>query len=113
MKLAINVTPELRFRIAYAKTIEIELPEVTELQQRHDELLAVMSAIVAEVPRRSHHAFNGNAPGHAHRVPGIWDSDNGELSGKECGWCKAWHAAVKLASREGACNIANRSSSKA
>lgn len=27
---------------------------------------------------------------HAHQRPGIWDSDNGERSGTECGQCAAW-----------------------
>lgn len=29
-------------------------------------------------------------PGHSHDVPGIWDADNGELSGKPCEWCATW-----------------------
>ena len=35
-------------------------------------------------------AGTGNAPGHAHEVPGVWDSDNGELAGKPCAWCAMW-----------------------
>jgi hypothetical protein len=26
-------------------------------------------------------------------MSGIWDSDNGPLSGTECAWCKAWNTA--------------------
>ena len=61
-----------------------------------EDLRAVISAIVDEVPHRSRLAFNGNAPGHAHQIPGVWDSDNGPLAGKECGWCKAWAKAVEI-----------------
>lgn len=32
----------------------------------------------------------GNAPGHAHKLPGIWDDDNGAKSGKPCAWCLTW-----------------------
>lgn len=32
----------------------------------------------------------GNAPGHSHAIPGIWDSDNGGLAGKPCDWCLTW-----------------------
>jgi hypothetical protein len=37
---------------------------------------------------------DGNAPGHGHSAPGIWDGDNGVLAGKECTWCKVWNTAV-------------------
>lgn len=35
-----------------------------------------------------------SAPGHAHDVAGIWDSDNHvSIAGKPCSWCLAWNAA--------------------
>jgi hypothetical protein len=36
----------------------------------------------------------GNAPGHGHTVPGVWDIDrsNGEKGGKPCEWCAEWSA---------------------
>lgn len=34
-----------------------------------------------------------DAPGHCHEVPGVWDSDNGELAGKPCAWCALWNHA--------------------
>ncbi len=37
---------------------------------------------------------DGNAPGHSHEVPGVWDSDNGDLAGKPCAWCAVWARAV-------------------
>lgn len=77
-----------------AKSFEAHIAALVAAQC--GEMQAVISAIVAEIPHRSRHAINGNAPGHAHRDPGIWDSDNGPLAGKECGWCKAWAAAVAL-----------------
>lgn len=52
----------------------------------------LLLAIVTERPKRcrNHH---GDAPGHSHSIPGVWDSDNGILAGKECAWCKAWREA--------------------
>jgi hypothetical protein len=38
-------------------------------------------------------ADNGDAPGHHHERPGIWNDDNGELSGKPCAWCALWRTA--------------------
>lgn len=60
----------------------------------------IVQSVVDEIPHRS--AVRGNAPGHGHDVPGIWDSDNGPLAGKECAWCKTWHSALGAAR-----NIAN------
>lgn len=39
----------------------------------------------------------GNAPGHCHAVPGVWDRGNGERSGTACGWCRIWNAAQAMA----------------
>lgn len=52
----------------------------------------ILAAIVREMPRQRS-PYNGNAPGHAHERPGIWDGDNGELSGQPCAWCKTWKLA--------------------
>jgi hypothetical protein len=52
----------------------------------------LLACVMAEMPRQSNRN-DGNAPGHGHTTPGIWDDHNGELSGKECAWCKMWNAA--------------------
>jgi len=42
-------------------------------------------------------ATRGNAPGHPHQKPGIWDMDNApERRGQSCTWCANWWAAKKL-----------------
>lgn len=35
---------------------------------------------------------HGNAPGHDHLIPGVWDKDvsNGAKGGTKCGWCEQW-----------------------
>lgn len=52
----------------------------------------LLESVMREMPQRFHRD-NGNAPGHAHTLAGIWDEDNGALAGKECAWCKVWNAA--------------------
>ena len=52
---------------------------------------SILEAVMREMPH--HGRGDGNAPGHGHAIPGIWDKDNGELAGKECAWCKTWSAA--------------------
>jgi hypothetical protein len=59
----------------------------------------VITAVIREVPWQLRGSEKGNAPGHAHEIAGIWDSDNGALAGTECAWCKAWNTA-KAAIRE-------------
>ena len=44
----------------------------------------------------------GNAPGHAHLTPGIWDDDNGTKAGTLCEWCAAWPKILALAGARGA-----------
>jgi hypothetical protein len=39
---------------------------------------------------------DGNAPGHCHEVPGVWDSDNGKKAGKPCAWCAIWAKAKAM-----------------
>lgn len=60
-------------------------------------LREVMACVVSEIPRGY---SRGNAPGHCHDIPGIWDRDNGDKAGKECGWCKVWNAAIALSKGE-------------
>lgn len=67
---------------------------VLELIAEIERLREVMSCVVNEIPRSTHR--DGNAPGHCHTIPGIWDRDNGGKAGTECGWCKVWNAAVSM-----------------
>ncbi len=44
-----------------------------------------------------------DAPGHDHKIPGVWDDDAGNAkngkAGKPCEWCAIWNRAKKLAMR--------------
>lgn len=68
---------------------------IDQLKAENEQLRGVMAAVVSEIPHAKH-IQPGNAPGHSHRVPGIWDEDNGAKAGKECGWCKVWNAALGM-----------------
>jgi hypothetical protein len=54
---------------------------------------AALTAVVREHPNDDH---DGNAPGHSHLIPGVWDSDNGKKAGKPCHWCATWNRAKTL-----------------
>ncbi|WP_368921345.1 hypothetical protein [Comamonas aquatica] len=43
-----------------------------------------------------HHRSDGNAPGHGHTIPGVWDKGNGELAGQKCAWCEVWQEALEV-----------------
>ncbi|MGX5887839.1 hypothetical protein [Burkholderia gladioli] len=56
----------------------------------------LLAAVTREIDDGEYgHPWRGteNAPGHAHDVPGVWDSDNGKKAGKPCAWCMTWNRA--------------------
>ena len=46
---------------------------------------------------------HGNAPGHDHLIPGVWDKDvsNGAKGGTQCVWCEQWNEARAALSQAG------------
>ena len=73
--------------------VKVIISERDQLKAENEALRQVMACVAAEIPRGY---SQGNAPGHCHEVPGVWDRSNGEKSGRECGWCKVWNAAVAM-----------------
>jgi hypothetical protein len=63
-------------------------------------LKGLICAMVEHLERR-HKFRSGNAPGHSHKVPGVWDIDNCELAGIKCSWCELWHEALEIYSSNG------------
>ena len=61
-------------------------------------MATVLDAVVRELACKGEH--RGNAPGHAHSIPGVWDSDNGPIAGTPCSWCTAWKIARELLDAE-------------
>lgn len=60
-----------------------------------DRLHGLLRAVVEQAGRDGEGRID--APGHCHDVPGVWDSDNGELAGKPCAWCAIWNEAKDAA----------------
>ena len=58
-------------------------------------------AILEAVRREMDDSDDGNAPGHGHLIPGIWDEDNGDLAGKPCAWCLTWAKFTALIAAHG------------
>ncbi|RUR26810.1 hypothetical protein ELY33_17025 [Vreelandella andesensis] len=86
--------------ISIPARMAIELLNRLEVAERErNQAHGVIAAVVSEIPHRD--SRNGNAPGHSHSVPGVWDYDNGALAGKKCGWCAVWQEAEKIAESRG------------
>lgn len=58
-------------------------------------LKGLICAMVDHLERRQEYR-SGNAPGHSHKIPGVWDIDNAELAGKKCSWCELWQEALEI-----------------
>jgi hypothetical protein len=60
------------------------------------ELVGLLTGLV-EIASKRNRGRRGS-PNHGHSMPGIWDSDNGDLAGKPCAECALYDLAVdKLA----------------
>ncbi|MNJ28177.1 hypothetical protein D3C77_227060 [compost metagenome] len=69
--------------------------QVEQLKAENDALRSLVLSALEEGKGRP--GTGGNAPGHCHGVPGVWDRGNGDRSGTACGWCKIWNAAQAMA----------------
>jgi len=67
--------------------------DAREMLVDRNRALDALMALVRELPQPDR---AGNAPGHAHRTPGVWDSDNGQLAGQPCRLCAAYAQAVAI-----------------
>lgn len=72
--------------------------ECEKLRKDAERYQSLLEAVLREIPHRE--GRRGNAPGHCHSVPGVWDKDNGALAGKECAWCKVWNEALTALQKE-------------
>lgn len=91
-----------------ADAIDLLLAEVEAAAADKRNALAFRDLMAAVIRNINHGEYNRpyrgieNAPGHAHDMPGIWDSDNGAKAGTQCAWCATWNAArAALAQRQG------------
>ena len=68
------------------------LPSVSATES-DDKWRNLLAELVRTIPHRPAES-SIDAPGHCHRVPGVWDMDNhADKAGKPCEWCKAWRDA--------------------
>lgn len=91
-----------------ADAIDLLLAEVEAAAADKRNALAFRDLMAAVIRNINHGEYNRpyrgieNAPGHAHDMPGIWNSDNGAKAGTPCAWCATWNAArAALAQRQG------------
>lgn len=91
-----------------ADAIDLLLAEVEAAAADKRNALTFRDLMAAVIRNINHGEYNRlyrgieNAPGHAHDMPGIWDSDNGAKAGTQCAWCATWNAArAALAQRQG------------
>ncbi|MGL6245664.1 hypothetical protein [Pseudomonas sp.] len=74
--------------------------QLAEAQAVPDGFVEVMAAVFREIEAIGEHG-KGNAPGHCHEVPGVWDGDNGQLAGQPCAWCALWNKASAIQAERG------------
>lgn len=67
---------------------------VQAVQNENTEYRELLRELLVQLCENPSIREDGNAPGHAHEVPGVWDSDNGDLAGKPCAWCAMWARSV-------------------
>jgi len=98
-----DLIDDLRGRInpAYAAQLGTESYErrlcaeaMEALLAENDEYRELLRELLVQLCENPGIREDGNAPGHAHEVSGVWDDDNDELAGKPCAWCAVWARAV-------------------
>ena len=86
------------YQAAVSSVPAVEDKRVAELEAELAEAVSLFKLVMDEHPGKEK---DGNAPGHCHQIPGIWDSDNGAKAGKPCAWCAVWNNAHKFLVRHG------------
>jgi hypothetical protein len=77
------------------REVAFNAPQAAIEDRNVERLQSLLCRMIDQLERRSKFR-SGNAPGHSHGIPGIWDSDNGELAGKKCAWCEVWREALEV-----------------
>lgn len=67
------------------------------IEQKDKEIQRLRDLITLLVENLHEDDDGPDAPGHSHETPGIWDEENGGLSGKACQWCEIWGQALAVA----------------
>ena len=80
---------------AFGEVMRSQAEQIGKLKAENEALRSLVLSALEEGKGRP--GTGGNAPGHCHAVPGVWDRGNGERSGAACGWCRIWSAAQAMA----------------
>lgn len=80
--------PKTEHMIDWGKTAAEIGDDYTRIAEENEKLRLLLRRLLEE--ESLHDRDDGNAPGHCHEVPGVWDSDNGKKAGKQCAWCALW-----------------------
>lgn len=85
------------YQWSFAETKFCMLDDYLRLAKRYDALHAKVDALTEALQDVLHtfddrHDRQGH-PDHCHRIPGIWDEDNGARAGKPCADCAAFDRA--------------------
>ena len=75
-----------------ADTVRAILNERDAIEQRALYLRDLLARLVQQTEIEFSELDDGNAPGHGHERPGIWDD-----TGTQCNYCKLWAEAKKAA----------------
>lgn len=97
----VRTDPAQPWTVEHLKSYPTEALVLLNAKVEREGLTEEDRAILAAVVRELGKGDAGNAPGHAHAVPGIWDSDNGNRAGKPCAWCLCWAKFTMLAAAHG------------
>ena len=86
---------------SFARAIEREVRKQVLEDAAHPDAVEALRRLVAAVID-DEGDDPGNAPGHAHSRPGIWDDDNEPaIAGKPCEKCAAWSNARAVLAAQG------------
>lgn len=77
----------------------IEQHVAEAVAKERDRWRPALDAVVREFDHREE-GRDGNAPGHGHSIPGVWDEDNGPIAGTTCAWCATWKIVRELLDTE-------------
>ena len=83
------------WRTAFLAEREAQIRQRDQLRADNEALRSLVLSSLEE--GKGLPGAGGNAPGHCHAVPGVWDRGNGDRSGTACGWCRIWNAAQAMA----------------
>lgn len=66
------------------------------MSNQDDRMISIPRSLLAGLVAVADEECSVGSPNHAHEIPGIWDSDNGDKAGKPCAECALYDYARKI-----------------